>query len=453
MGKRIIICCDGTWNEPETTKDGRQVPTNVGKLARAIAPRDAVNGLDQLVYYSRGVGTGILKTIDGYLGGGTGLRVARNLRDAYQFLALNYVEGDEIFCFGFSRGAHTARCLSGMLDAVGLLNKNDLDRLPAACDCYRMPPGKRTACKYQLSLNGLPRIQPKIKFLGVWDTVGAFGAPTPMLRTISRKLWLGFHDTAPAGLVENAYQALAIDERRGPFIPALWDRRTGQKNLQQVWFAGVHANVGGGYPDTGLSDIAFTWMVNRAMQHGLAVDAAYLADRSKVDPRVDGKLEDSFSPAYGIFRKLGMAPALRPIGHYLSAGEMIHESVVKRLLAAHPHYHPENIVPPGRDPGVLVDQKNPRTTIQVNGFAVPVFRERRSVRRELNVAPATLTLGDNVSVPCRVANYSDAGGMLLAISPPPAPGTEGVVEHGQLGRHKIKVVWRRENNVGVKFAA
>jgi len=453
MTKRIIICCDGTWNEPEAIVNNRQVPTNVLKLVRAVNPRDEANGIDQVIYYARDMGTGIFGKFGKYVRGATGVGISRNVRDAYRFLALNYVEGDEVFGFGFSRGAYTIRCLSGMLDAIGLLNKNDLDRFPDAYRYYRTPPEKRPSCKYHLPLTTLPRVQPKIKFLGVWDTVGAFGTPTPWLGRLSKKLWVGFHDATLAQPVENAYQALAVDERRGPFMPAIWDRRTGQKNVQQVWFAGSHSNIGGGYQDSGLSDIAFTWLINRAVQHGLAVDSGYMSDRSKVAPQTDGLLVASFSSTYKLLKKLRVAPYPRPIGHYLNMGEMVHESVVKRLLSSHSSYHPTNLIPAGQDPGAVLDQKSPRATIRVHGLAVPIFRERRSLRQAVAAAPATLTLADNVSVPCRVSNYSDAGGVMLAVDEPLEPGTEGVLDYGRIGRHKIQVVWSRENNIGVKFAA
>lgn len=453
MSKRIIICCDGTWNEPEKMKNGRRVPTNVVKLVRAIEPRDEARGIDQVVYYGRGVGTGAFGYVDKYLGGGTGLGISRNIRDAYQFLALNYVEGDEIFCFGFSRGAYTVRCLSGMLDAAGLLDKNDLDHLPDAYAYYRTPPEKRASSKYHLRLIDLPRSRPKIKLLGVWDTVGALGAPTPMLGTISKKLWVGFHDAALSSLVENACQALAVDERRGPFAPALWDRRTGQKSVRQVWFAGVHSNIGGGYADGGLSDLALVWMVDRAREEGLVFDDKYLRDSKRVDPQYAGKLEDSFSLGYRFLQALRVKPYPRPIGQFPDMGEMVHESVIKRLLQPHLDYRPENIVAPGQDPGTIIDQDNPRPTLRIGELLVPIFRERRAARRDLGAEPATLMLGDNVAVPCQVSNYSDAGGVMLAVPQPVEPGTEGILEYGQIGRHKIRVVWRRENTIGVKFAA
>jgi hypothetical protein len=453
MSKRIIICCDGTWNEQEKEKGGRRVPTNVLKLVRAIEPRDVEQGIEQVVYYGRGVGTGTIGLIDRYLGGGTGLGISRNIQDAYRFLANNFVEGDEIFCFGFSRGAYTARCLSGMLDAAGLLDKNDMDHLPDAYGYYRSAPEKRETSKYHQRLELLPRSRPKIRFMGVWDTVGALGAPTPLLGRISKKFWVGFHNAALSGLIENAYQALAIDERRGPFVPAIWDRRTGQKNLRQVWFAGVHSNIGGGYPDSGLSDIAFLWMVNRAMEHGLVFDSSYLADRAKVAPQATGQLEDSFSLGYRMLKDLRVPPYPRPIGQFLNMGEMVHESVIKRLLTPHLDYRPDNVLGPAEDPATLLDQDGPQPLIRIEELPLAVFHERQGIRRDLGDTPATLTLDGNVEFSCQVSNYSDGGGVMLSVPEPLEPGTEGMLEYGQLGRHRIRVVWRRENQVGVSFAA
>ncbi len=453
MSKRIIICCDGTWNEPERKKEGWRVPTNVLKMVRAIEPRDHESGMEQVVYYGRGVGTGTIGFVDKYLGGGTGLGISRNIQDAYQFLAHNYVEGDEIFCFGFSRGAYTARCLSGMLDAAGLLDKSDMDRLPDAYAYYRTPPEQREASKFHLRLRDLARSRPKIKFMGVWDTVGALGAPTPLLGKISKKFWVGFHNAALSGLIENAYQALAVDERRGPFVPSIWDRRTGQKNLQQVWFAGVHSNIGGGYPDSGLSDVAFLWMTNRAMEHGLLFDSNYLADRSKVSPQVTGMLEDSFSLGYKMLQALRVPPCPRSLGQHMDMGEMVHESVLKRLLTPHLNYRPENILGEAKEPSSLIDNEGTHPKIHIDEMPLAVFRERKGVRRDLGDSRATLTLEGDVEVDCQVSNYSDAGGVMLALSEPIEPGTEGMLEYGQLGRHKIRVVWRRENKVGVCFAA
>lgn len=453
MSKRIVICCDGTWNEPEKAKEGHRVPTNVLKLVRAIEPRDSENGMDQVVYYGRGVGTGAFGLVDKYLGGGTGLGISRNIQDAYRFLANNYAQGDEIFCFGFSRGAYTARCLSGMLDAVGLLDKSDMDHLPDAYGYYRTPPAEREASKYHLRLSNLTRIRPKIKFMGVWDTVGALGAPTPLLGKISKKFWVGFHNAALSGLVENAYQALGIDERRKPFAPAIWEQRTGQKMLQQVWFAGVHSNVGGGYLDSGLSDIAFVWMLNRAREHGLTFDSNYLNDRDKVEPLVTGRLENSFSLGYKLLQMLRVPPYPRPIGRHLPLGEMIHESVLQRLLKPHLNYRPENLLVEAQDPSTLIDSAGAQPLMYIDEIPLAVFRERKGVRRDLGDSPATLTLAGDVELTCRVSNYSDAGGVMLALPEPIEPGTEGVLEYGQLGKHKIRVVWRRENQVGVSFAA
>ena len=177
--KRIIICCDGTWNEAERLdSENRQTSTNVLRMVRAISPVDTDSGMQQIVFYQTGIGTGgigILKGLTRLLGGLTGLGISSNIQNAYRFIANNYTDGDEIYLFGFSRGAYTARSLAGMIGAVGLLHKADLDLLPKVYEYYRTPPRRRSRSKYFELVAGLRRRFPKIAFLGVWDTVGSLG--------------------------------------------------------------------------------------------------------------------------------------------------------------------------------------------------------------------------------------------------------------------------------------
>jgi hypothetical protein len=215
----------------------------------------------------------------------------------------------------------------------------------------------------------------------------------------------------------------------------------------------VHSNIGGGYPDSGLSDVAFLWMINRAIEHGLVFDSHYLADRSKVAPLVTGLLEDSFSMGYKMLQALRVPPCPRSLGHSMTMGEMIHESVLKRMLTPHLNYRPENILGEINDPTALIDNGGTHPSIRIDEQLLAVFQERKGIRRDLGDTPATLTLEGNVELECQVSNFSDAGGVMLAVSEPLEPGTEGMLEYGQLGRHKIRVVWRRENQVGVSFAA
>jgi uncharacterized protein (DUF2235 family) len=300
--KRIVICCDGTWSVPDNRcAQGRLCPTNVTKTALAVARRDS-SGRRQLVYYGRGVGTG---RWDRLRGGAFGVGLSANIRDAYAYLIDVYHPGDDLYLFGFSRGAYAVRSLAGLIRNCGVLQPRFHDRLHEAYALYRRgdPDSHPTARESQLfrrtyswEAEGAPA---RIKFVGVWDTVGALGIPVGLLARISvRLLRLRFHDVKLSSYVDNAFHALAIDERRRAFAPTLWQRQehsTGQR-VEQVWFAGVHSNVGGGETDAHLSDIAFLWMRDRAVECGLAFDERAVA--AEVSPDPCGKLFESWRGIY-----------------------------------------------------------------------------------------------------------------------------------------------------------
>lgn len=267
-------------------------------MVRAVAPRDVEQGIEQVIYYNEGIGAGAIGFADKVVGGGMGAGISDNIQSAYRFLANNFIDGDEIFLFGFNRGAYTARSLAGMLATVGVLGRSDLRYVPEVYEYYHIEPKKRSASEYYQLLQNLLRIIPKVKFIGVWDAVGSLGVPTPMLGKLQQwvgKYWrpfrIGFHDCILSDTVENAYHASAIDERRGPFKPAIWDAQSGQRVVQQVWFAGVHSNVGGGYPDSGLSDTGLQWMVNQGIECGHQ-DGRGISTQaySTKQPRFSGKL-------------------------------------------------------------------------------------------------------------------------------------------------------------------
>ncbi|MBI4898666.1 MAG: DUF2235 domain-containing protein [Actinobacteria bacterium] len=271
--KRLIVCCDGTWNKPDNL-----YVTNVEKIARTV-DTDPTNagGVQQLVEYISGVGANFYWT-DRLLGGAFGLGLFANVVKAYRFLALNYEPGDEIYVFGFSRGAYTARSLVGMVDRVGLLTSDALinEKLPEAVDRYRQRGGKGRA--FGSSNEEFKRDcchEPEITFLGVFDTVGALGVPGLLARRHR------FHDVTLSARVACARHALAIDERRIKFEPSLWevDESLGVdqgQRVKQVWFEGAHSDVGGGYDETGLSDTALLWMADEARAAGLAFHQARL---------------------------------------------------------------------------------------------------------------------------------------------------------------------------------
>jgi uncharacterized protein (DUF2235 family) len=272
MAKRLVVCCDGTWNQPDQLAAGIAAPTNVTKLALAVARQDGT-GTSQLLHYEAGVGTRRLERIRG---GAFGLGLSRNVRDCYRFLIENYEPGDELFFFGFSRGAFTARSTVGLVRNSGILRPGHADRIKDAYGLYRAR-GEQAhprGIEAQLFRRMYSHPDPDIHFVGVWDTVGALGIPIDGVRLPwITKRWT-FHDTTLSSHVRFAYQALAIDEQRRPFQPTLWEQQTDAtgQTLEQLWFAGVHSDVGGGYSEPALAEIPLLWMVKRARDCGLAFE-------------------------------------------------------------------------------------------------------------------------------------------------------------------------------------
>lgn len=302
--RRLVVCADGTWNRDDTA-DGTHA-TNVVRLARAVAPV-ADDGTAQLVHYHPGVGTG--GWWDRITGGAFGSGISRNIMDCYRWLVEEYAPGDQLFLFGFSRGAYTVRSLAGFVRNAGILRREHAGRVAEAYELYRdRTDATRPAADAAVQFRASYSHQATITCLGVWDTVGALGIPTRgPVGWISRRRH-GFHDVALSSHVHNAFHAVAIDERRAPFAPTLWAVRAddpacraGSWRVEQRWFAGVHSNVGGGYPDCGLSNLALRWMADRATQCGLALTPGFV---EALDPACDcaGELYDSMSAA---FRALG----------------------------------------------------------------------------------------------------------------------------------------------------
>ncbi|MCG7626294.1 DUF2235 domain-containing protein [Epibacterium sp. MM17-32] len=288
--RRLIICCDGTWNTADQHKDGTPTPTNVAKLHSLVAARDDA-GIEQLGYYRTGVGTsgGIFRRM---LGGAIGLRLEDDIMSAYKFLAETYAPGDEIFLFGFSRGAYTVRSLAGMVSNVGLADLRP-DHLSPYEDPWevvtrlmeryqsRKAGTEKTALQAALLQErplGVVRFhdpgQVGFAFIGVWDTVGALGIPDDkgLLRLLlgdPRKH--GFRDTELGGNVRCARHALGMDEQRHDFTPTLWTSWAPGQDVEQRWFPGVHGDVGGSYSDCGLGDLTLEWMLTEARSRGLGL--------------------------------------------------------------------------------------------------------------------------------------------------------------------------------------
>ncbi|KAI8931192.1 hypothetical protein NX059_011542 [Plenodomus lindquistii] len=282
--KRIIICCDGTW---QSSAHGAQtVPSNVAKISRSIDSWyvDA-NGLmaPQLVYYDAGVGTA-MGNIESKLMGAYGGGLDENVCEAYNFLVNNYSKGDELFFFGFSRGAYTVRACAGLVCRVGICQPSSMGQFWEMYSIYKamdadkdirktewytewVKTGNEAEDTFTVKVRGedwkfpkgggrdwldhAEREDVKIKVVGVWDTVGSLGYPDNVY--MDMMTWnkpFAFHNTDIHEQVENAFHALALDEHRKSFTPTLWSLPEGSKtNLIQCWFPGVHINVGGGSGD------------------------------------------------------------------------------------------------------------------------------------------------------------------------------------------------------------
>jgi uncharacterized protein (DUF2235 family) len=267
MPKRLILCADGTWNTPHGV-DVAVNDTNVRKLFCALTSDEM-----QEPFYDSGVGTNGTP-IDHLAGGAMGEGLFEKIQECYRFLTDAWSPGSSIYLFGFSRGAYTVRCLGGMISKFGLPTKNlDNQSAERVFAAYReRDPEKQAALKLQLELQY--DIQGAgVRMIGVWDTVGSLGIPGLFFEMFDEKKY-GFLDTSLHPSVQNAYHAVSIDERRRQFEPTLWtnpdgSERVNDAQVQQVWFPGVHCDVGGSYAPSDLSDIPLAWMMRKAMLCGL----------------------------------------------------------------------------------------------------------------------------------------------------------------------------------------
>ncbi|WP_052388887.1 DUF2235 domain-containing protein [Belnapia moabensis] len=299
--KRLVICFDGTWN----SADSERAETNVARIARAI--RASSGDRVQITLYLRGVGTTGLP-MQRVIEGATGLGIDETIRSGYMFLAQNYLPGDEIYLFGFSRGAFSARSLAGFLGAAGLLMRQSLGSILAAWDYYRNP-GPHDPEEFHALTGAKVHEKVPVTFLGVWDTVGSLGIPGTLFSGLNAAHQ--FHNTKPSRIIRCARHALAVDEHRDEFVPTLW---TGTpppgSDIRQLWFAGAHSDVGGGYPERGLADISLAWMADEAARTGLQLDelALFPQGRAWFDP-----LAPQHESRHGWSGKDRLTPTIREV--------------------------------------------------------------------------------------------------------------------------------------------
>lgn len=312
--KRLVVCCDGTWNRMSAVQ-----PTNVLMAAQCILPSDSA-GIRQITYYDEGVGTTYLvsRRIETMLAGAFGLGLLDKIEAAYRFIIFNYEPGDEIYIFGFSRGAYTARSLAGLIRKCGIIPRTMAGKIGDVVRFYKdknTHPDSDAAQQFRMDysplvvlkeedrewrvgqqadphvINSLPLLN--VAYVGVWDTVGALGVPQHLLvsRLFSTKDKYAFHDEKLSSTVAAARHAVAIDENRLSFSPSTWENLDALNSgkdpampYRQMWFPGGHGSVGGGGDVRGLSNRAFLWVMEGAQTQGLALDEARLVEvAAKVD--------------------------------------------------------------------------------------------------------------------------------------------------------------------------
>lgn len=361
--KRIVVLCDGTWNSPDI-KD----PTHLPELAVSLAVTD-----DQVVKYFSGVGvnddqrfeTWLGRSVNRIFGGATGWGLGAKVKAAYRAIAETYEEGDEIYLFGFSRGAFTARSLAGMVRKCGIIDDLSPKGIKRAFRLYRktgehnapdrphiqearaqMSPRFATSLKDQQK-RPAPVPLVKIAYVGVWDTVGARGIPVAVFGAVA-DLWnrqYRFHDMALSSSVVGARHAVAADEKRRFFEPTLWDNTaalnaaadsTGASMpYQQRWFVGDHAVVGGSAGTDPLSVFARNWILE---------GAPALTWRDGKDPTDDGAdhLFDTprLSDPGGVY---GIVSSLLDWRRDPRELTDLHDSAQRRL-ADQPAYRPESLM-------------------------------------------------------------------------------------------------------------
>jgi uncharacterized protein (DUF2235 family) len=352
VSKRIILCLDGTNNQYDATN------TNVVKLY-AMLDRAAA---DQIAYYQPGIGTmapaGMWSKFHRWFITRLDLAVAWLLEDhvtlAYRFLMRYYEDGDRIYIFGFSRGAYTARVLAAMLYKVGLLGMGNEELVPFAWDIFKRKYGDEIYKGFRHTFGR----KVEIAFLGLWDTVSSVGwAWNPM----------HFQFTRDNPIVRTVRHAMALDERRAYFWQNLWTTAS-EPGLDalQVWFPGVHCDVGGGYRETeaGLSKIALEWMMREAAKAGLTFNSVAQAT---IIPKASTKeyaAPDPLAKKHESLRGWWWIPELvpkqfkdparqfvprwiLPLGRprIIDAGALMHASVLARKVGG-VGYDPPNIPTP-----------------------------------------------------------------------------------------------------------
>jgi len=367
MPKNIILCSDGTGN---SAMKGRG--TNVFKIYEAIdlnGHKFNKNLLPQVAFYDDGVGTESFKLFK-ILGGAFGWGLSRNVKELYTALARCYEIGDQIYLFGFSRGAFTVRQLGGFIIGCGIIDRKhwktdaELRRLVRKAfrkyrKRYRTWLGNRIKNFFKSDKElreqfrqtyavkddkHVPEGKVRIRFIGVWDTVAAVGLPFDQLANFINNVFYRFKfpDRQLSVRVDKACHALAIDDERRSFHPEMWDESKEEKKdrIEQVWFSGAHSNVGGGYPKQGMSLVALDWLMAKAELQDLRF-VERVRDSYREQHNINDKLYDSRSGPAVYYRY-----EVRHIDRICAKNNLsvdIHSSTFDRIAVGTEGYAPVNL--------------------------------------------------------------------------------------------------------------
>ena len=319
MGKNIVIFSDGTGQ-----KGGVNSNTNVYKLFNMVEDRTP----RQIVYYDPGLGSDRRKIAGNIFGSG----FSKNILDCYRFIFENFESDDKIYLFGFSRGAATVRSLSGFIKLFGILPISRPDIIKEAFNIYKISNEIRREDIAKQFVDKHHTMKAKIKFIGVFDTVSALGLENRWIGLCGKFLTHKFHSLNLSESVEFARHALSIDEGRKTFLPKIWEKLNDDQpkdRLKQVWFCGVHTDVGGGYEEDELSHFSLEWMIKEATSKGLIIyekSPAYIKF-IKAQRNIDGKMHNEQNGILGILFRT----AQRSWDEKKHGTLCIHESVLKRM--------------------------------------------------------------------------------------------------------------------------
>lgn len=439
--RKLIVFNDHSWRRPQFRSKRRPVQGNATLAARCLRD-ETLSGQRQISLLQNDFQTKWSPVR--WLKRNFGFGLCKEILQAYEFLAQNYISGDEIYLIGAGRGGFALQYTAYLISVAGLLETDSLDKISNAYNYSRLTGSARRGPSGLALRDSFKSRDVPIRFIGCWDTVGSHGVPVRGLRNFS-SLWSEFLSENVCASAQTAFQAFALDEFNPSYKPHIWIGVKSEqiKRLEQVWFAGDHANVTGGQRDSRLSDVALHWLLNKASEEGLSFDEQKIDDLSTPDsmgclsePRLTDK----------IIQKLARTETLRKVGRadtHLSRSqipgtEKIHVSVFEKEKNDN-DYSPRayNALP--SDSLMIAMDKD------------ALHKSNRKYGRHLINCPATL-LVDQSRYNGNVVDFSEGGARIWLHLDVPI-GTTVTLRSPVLleADYNARVVWKKDQSVGVEF--